>query len=196
MRGTLLLALSLLPGAALAEVLNYDYVYLSKNGTESDTPFEKGDGVAAGGFKSFRKHTHFFLSYDDNALYAGTNPNWDYDLKTWRIGAGGHYLIGKRTMIAPALSVFRSHGEAMAPGWDAPRQLRGTGYVAQVDLRHAFNDHLEATLAARRSQSQSQSSNEFVGGMLYHLNDTWAVGVLYHDRDPRPSTEFTVRYYY
>lgn len=196
MRRLLLLAMALLPGVALAEVLNYDYVYLSKNGTESDVPFDDGDGTAAGGFKSFGKRTHVFLSFDDTALYAGTNPDWDYDLKTWRVGAGGHYLIGKRTMIAPALSVFRSSGEVMAPGFESPRSLSGTGYIAQFDLRHAVTDWLELTAAARRTKFLEDTSTEFVGGVLFHVNDNWAFGALYNRREQRTTTELTVRYYY
>lgn len=192
----LLLAMVLLPGVALAEVLNYDYVYLSKNGTESDAPSGDGDGTAAGGFKSFGDHTHVFLSFDDTALYAGSNPKWDYDLNTWRLGVGGHYLIGKRTMIAPAFSVFRSSGEVMAPSWNAPRKLSGTGYIAQFDLRHAVTSWLELTAAARRTKFLDDTSTEFVGGVLWHVNDTWALGVLYNDREQKTSTEFTVRYYY
>ena len=196
MRRPLLLAMALLPGVALAEVLNYDYVYLSKNGTESDVPFDEGDGTAAGGFKSFGKRTHAFLSYDDTALYAGSKPNYDYDLKTLRIGAGGHYLIGKRTMIAPQFSVFRSSGEYKAPDWDAPQKLSGTGYIAQFDLRHAVTKWLELTAAARRTKFLDETATEFVGGVLWHVNDTWAVGVLYNHREQKTSTEFTVRYYY
>ncbi len=192
----LVLAIALLPGVALAEVLNYDYVYLSKNGSESDVPFDDGDGTAAGGFKSFGKRTHVFLSYDDTALYAVSNPNWDYDLKTWRVGAGGHYLIGKRTMIAPAFSVFRSSGEVMAPSWNAPRKLSGTGYIAQLDLRHAVTKWLELTAAARRTKFIDETSTEFVGGVLVHPTDKWAFGVLYNRREQKTSTEFTVRYYY
>ena len=105
MRRLLLLATLLMPGFAVAEVLNYDYVYLSRNGTEAD-----GTGTA-GGFKSFGDHTHLFLSVDDTAFYAGRHEDWDYDLRTVRIGAGGHYLLGKRTMVAPSLSVFRSRGD-------------------------------------------------------------------------------------
>ena len=184
------MALLSMPGLAAAEVLNYDYVYLSRNGTESD-----GNGTA-GGFKSFGGHTHLFASYDDTAFYAGSHADWDYDLETLRIGAGGHYLLGQRTMIAPSLSVFRSRGEAMSPSWDAPRRVEGTGYIAQFDLRHAVTDWLELTAAARVTRFDGESSTEQVGGVIFHANDQWAFGVLYHDRDDRHSTELTVRYYY
>lgn len=190
LRATLALALALVPGVAAAEVLNYDYVYLSKNGTESD-----GNGTA-GGFKSFGGHTHVFASYDDTAFYAGRNENWDYDLETLRIGAGGHYLLGNRTMIAPSVSVFRSRGEVMSPSWDAPRRLEGTGYIAQFDLRHAVTDWMELTAAARVTRFDGASSTEMVGGVIFHANDQWAFGALYHDRDGGHSTELTVRYYY
>lgn len=192
---TATLPLLWLPGLARAEVLNYDYVYLSKNGTGSDGKAADGNGTA-GGYKSFGQHTHVFLSYDDTAFYAGSNPNWDYNLKTVRIGAGGHYLIGKRTMIAPALSVFRSSGAVMAPGWAAPRRLSGTGYIAEFDLRHALNDHVELIVAARRSQFAGTRWNETIGGVMFHATDKWAFGALYHDRERQRSTEFTVRYYY
>src|SRR3546814_21011996 len=92
-RRLLVAVLVLLPGIAAAEALNYDYVYLSKNGTESDGS-SNGNG-AAGGFKSFGGHTHVFASWDDTAFYAGSNPAWDYDLRTLRIGAGGHYRVGR-----------------------------------------------------------------------------------------------------
>ena len=35
-----------------------------------------------------------------------------------------------------------------------------------------------------------------VGGVLFHLNDAFAFGALYHDRDASASTELTVRWYY
>lgn len=196
MRRLLLLAMALLPGVAPAEVLNYDYVYLSVNGTENDPGSKGGDGAAGGGFKSFGKRTHVFLSYDNTAQYAGSNPTWDYNLKTWRIGAGGHYLIGKRTMIAPSLSVFRSNGEVMVPNSTSPQRLAGNGYIVQLDLRHALNAKLELTAAARRSKFVDGESTEFVAGVLFHPSRKWAVGVLYHDRERKRSTEFTVRHYY
>ena len=122
MRGWPLLAMTLLSGAATADVLNYDYVYLSKNGTESD-----GTGTG-GGYKSFGEHTHLFLSYDDTAFYAGSHENWDYDLKTLRVGAGGHYLIGARTMIAPSVSASRraSSGVDSVPGRIVRTSVRRT----------------------------------------------------------------------
>jgi len=184
------MALLLMTGPAAAEVLDYDYVYLSRNGTESD-----GNGTA-GGFKSFGGHTHVFASYDDTAFYAGVDPNWDYDLETLRVGAGGHYLVGRRTMIAPSVSVFRSRGEVMSPSWDAPRRLESTGYIAQFDLRHAVTDWLELTAAARLTRFDGSSGTELVGGVIFHATDQWAFGALYRERDGRDSTELTVRYYY
>jgi len=189
MRRILFLAL-LLPGLAPAEVLDYDYVYLSRNGTESD-----GNGTA-GGFKSFGEHTHLFASVDDTAFYAGSHADWDYDLKTWRVGAGGHYRLGPNTMIAPALSVFHSEGEVLAPSWTAPRRLNGNGYIAEVDLRHALNQRVELVAAARRTQFDGERWNELVGGVMFHATPKWAFGALYHRREQRNSTEFTVRYYY
>lgn len=185
----------LLPGAARAEVLDYDYVYLSREGAASGQGGNDGNGTA-GGFKSFGDHTHVFLSYDDTAFYAGNHEDWDYDLRTWRAGAGGHYLVGKRTMIAPALAVFRSRGEVMAPGWLSPRRLAGTGSILEVDLRHAVTDWLELTAGARRTRFEDASWTELVAGVLFHPNDSWAVGALYHDRDDARSTELTLRYYY
>lgn len=190
MRRPLLLAALLLPGLAPAQTLNYDYVYLSRNGTESD-----GHGTA-GGYKSFGEHTHVVLSADDTAFYAGSNPSWDYDLRTWRIGAGGHYLLGTRTMIAPAVSVFHSEGSVMAPSWLAPRRLNGNGYIAEVDLRHAATLQIELVAAARRTQFQGDRWNELVGGVIFHATPKWAVGALYHRREERNATEFTVRFYY
>lgn len=186
--------LALLPVPSLAEVLNYDYVYLSREGAASGRS-DNGDGTA-GGFKSFGDHTHVFLSYDDSAFYAGSNQHWDYDLKTWRIGAGGHYLIGKRTMIAPSLAVFRSRGEVMAPSWMAPRRMSGTGTILELDLRHAVTRWLELTAGARRTRFEDDSWTELVGGVLLHPTDRWAVGALHHDREGERSTELTVRFYY
>ena len=186
---------ALVPAATRAEVLNYDYVYLSKEGAASGQQADNGNGTA-GGFKSFAQHTHVFLSYDDTAFYAGSNADWDYDLKTWRVGAGGHYLIGKRTMIAPSFAVFRSRGEVMAPSWTAPRGLSGTGTILEVDLRHAVTRWLELTVGARRTRFEDGAWTELVGGVLFHPNDTWAVGALHHDRDGEQSTELTLRYYY
>jgi hypothetical protein len=58
MRKRLLLAALLLPGLAPAEVLDYDYVYLSRNGGEQD-----GHGTG-GGYKSFGEHTHLSSTCD------------------------------------------------------------------------------------------------------------------------------------
>lgn len=195
MRISPIIVAALLPAAAQAEVLNYDYVYLSKEGSASGERSDGGNGTA-GGFKSFGEHTHLFASYDDTAFYAGGHEDWDYDLKTWRIGAGGHYRIGKRTMVAPAFAVFHSSGEVIAPSWTAPRALSGTGYIAEFDLRHAVTDWLELTAAARHTRFDDDSWTELVGGVMFHLNDTWAVGALHHHRDDERSTEITVRYYY
>lgn len=194
-RQLLCAALASFPLAVAAEVLNYDYVYLSKEGAASGRQADDGNGTA-GGFKSFGQHTHVFLSYDDTAFYAGNNADWNYDLKTWRIGAGGHYLIGKRTMIAPSFAVFRSRGEVMAPAWAAPRGLSGTGTILELDLRHAVTRWLELTAGARRTRFEDGAWTELVGGVLFHPNDTWAVGALHHDRDGEQSTELTLRYYY
>src|SRR3546814_19646637 len=92
-RRLLVAVLALLPGIAAAEALNYDYVYMSKNGTESDGS-SNGNG-AAGGFKSFGGHTHVFASLDDTAFYAGSNTDWAYDLRTLLFGAVGPYHVGK-----------------------------------------------------------------------------------------------------
>ena len=186
----LLLLPRLAAAQAQAQPLNYDYVYLSRNGTEAD-----GHGTA-GGYKSFGEHTHVVLSFDDTAFYAGSNPKWDYDLRTWRIGAGGHYLLGTRTMIAPAASVFHSEGEVLAPSWTGPRRLNGNGYIVEVDLRHAATSQLELVAAARRTQFQGERGNELVGGVIFHATPKWAVGALYHRREQRNATEFTARYYY
>ena len=169
--------LLLLPGAAWAEVLNYDYVYLSRNGMEPDGG-SRSEGNTAGGFKEFGGHTHVFASIDDGGLYGGANPKWDYDLTTLRVGVGGHYLLGERTMIAPAVALLRVDGEVLAPAWMAPRELSGTGHVIQLDVRHAVFDWLELTAAARHTKLLGESSTEFVGGVLFHLNDAFAVGAL------------------
>ena len=181
--------------AATAEVLNYDYVYLSKEGAASGQQGDSGNGTA-GGFKSFGDHTHVFASYDDTAFYAGSNADWDYNLKTLRVGAGGHYLIGKRTMIAPSFAVFRSRGEVMAPAWVAPRKLAGNGSILELDVRHAVTDWLEIVGGVRRTRFEDASWTELVGGVLFHPSDRWAVGALHHDRDDARSTELTLRFYY
>jgi hypothetical protein len=195
MRRLLLFAALLLPGLAPAQTLNYDYVYLSRNGTGSEGRGSDGHGTA-GGYKSFGEHTHGFASVDDTAFYAGIHADWDYDLKTWRVGAGGHYMIGERTMIAPALSVFHSEGDVLAPSWPAPRKLNGNGYIAEVDLRHAATARIELVAAARRTQFAGDRWNELVGGVMFHATPKWAFGALYHRREQKDSTEFTVRYYY
>lgn len=194
MRQLLLLAALLLPGLAPAQTqtatLNYDYVYLSRNGTEAD-----GNGTA-GGYRSFGEHTHVVVSVDDTAFYAGSHADWDYDLKTWRVGAGGHYMLGERTMIAPALSVFHSEGDVLAPSWTASRRLNANGTIAEVDLRHLATARVELVAGARRTQFDGDRWNELVGGVIFHATPRWAFGALHRRRESRGSTEFTVRYYY
>ena len=191
----LALAALLVPGAAGAEVLNYDYVYLSRNGMESgERP--AGEGNTMGGFKELGDHTHVFASIDDGGAYGTANPAWDYDVRTLRVGIGGHYRLGERTMIAPAVAVLRVEGDTMAPSWAAPREVSGTGHVVQLDVRHAVTDWLELTAAARHTKLLGDSSTELVGGVLFHFSDAFAFGALYHDRDASSSTEFTVRWYY
>lgn len=190
MRTILLLALFLLASAAHADALNYDYVYLSKIGNSSN-----GNGTG-GGYKSFGENSHVFFSYDDTAFYAGSRSNWDYDMKTLRVGAGGHYRIGKRTMIAPEIALFHSSGTVKAPSWPSAHNMGGNGYMVEVDLRHALTDHIELSASARRTQFAGERWNEFVGGVMLHATHHWAFGVLQHRRDSKSATEFTVRYYY
>ena len=99
-------------------------------------------------------------------------------------------------MVAPAVAFLRVDGEAMAPGWAGPRDVSGNGHVVQLDVRHAVTDWLELTAAARHTKLLGDSSTELVGGVLFHLNDAFAFGALYHDRDASASTELTVRWYY
>lgn len=188
-------ALAVLPLAARAEVLDYDYVYLSRTGTELDGQ-SRGEGNTVGGFKEWGDHTHVFASLDDSGVYAGADPDWDYDLTTLRVGIGGHYRLGERTMIAPAAVYLRVEGEAQAPGWTGPRDVAGTGHVLQLDVRHAVTDWLELTAAARHTRILGDTSTEFVGGVLFHPSDAFAFGALYHERDEASATELTVRWYY
>lgn len=195
MKNTFLLVMALLPGAALAEPLNYDYIYLSNSETETDGGGES-EGDAFGGFWSFADTLHVFASWDDSGSYAGANPAWDYDLKTLRAGIGGHYLIGERTMIAPAVAVIRAEGDVMAASWTSPRELKDTGYGVQLDLRHAVSDWFELTAGGRYSDVLDNSSTELVGGLVFHPTDWLALGALYHEREEAASTELTVRWYF
>ncbi len=190
MRIVLTLALCLLANVAQADALNYDYVYLSKVGNSSN-----GNGTG-GGYKSFGENTHAFFSADDTAFYSGSHRDWNYDMKTWRVGIGGHYKIGKRTMIAPELAVFHSRGTVTSSEWPDGHAMSGNGYMVEVDLRHALTDRIELSAAARRTQYAGDSWNEFIGGVMFHATHHWAFGVLQHRTDQKSATEFTVRYYY
>jgi hypothetical protein len=188
--------LVLLPVAgARAEVLNYDYVYLSREGAASGASGDGGNG-AAGGFRSFGAHTHVFASLDDTAFYAGSNADWDYDLTTLRVGVGGHYPLGPRTMLAPSIAVFRSQGEVMVPAWAARRDLEATGAILELDIRHAVTRWLELVGGVRRTRFDGQAWNETAAGVMVHPTDRWAFGAIHHDRAGERSTELTVRYYY
>lgn len=195
MKRLILLAAAVLPGTVLAEPLNYDYIYLSNVDTESDGG-DGSEGEAFGGFWSFADTLHVFASYDDSGFYAGANPAWDYDLQALRAGLGGHYLLGERTMIAPAISVIRAEGDVMAPSWASPRELKDTGYGFQLDLRHALTDRFELTAGGRYTNLLDDSSTELVGGLLFHAADWIALGALYHDREEETATELTVRWYF
>lgn len=197
MKGTLLAIAILLPAVALAEPLDYNYVYLSTNDAE-DNDAGGADGETFGGFWEFAETLHLFGSYDDAGAYAGAgdNPSWEYETRTLRAGVGGHYLIGERTMIAPAVAVLYAEREVDAPGWNYPREYDDTGYGVQFDLRHAFTNWFEITAGARYSNVFDEDGTEFVGGLLFHPTNWLAVGALYHDGDNEASTEFTVRWYY
>jgi len=192
---TLFLLAALLPVAALAEPLDYDYIYLSDTDTETDSGAETS-GDVFGGFWSFAKNLHVFASYDDAGFYAGSNPAWDYDVKALRAGVGGHYLVGERTMIAPAVSLIRAEGDVMAPAWDAPRNIGDTGYGVQLDLRHAVTNWLELTAGGRYADVLDDRTTELVGGVVFHPTTWLALGALYHDREDATGTELTVRWYF
>lgn len=193
----LLAAIALAPFAVAAEPLDYDYVYLSSNDTETDDGRET-DGDVFGGFWSFTDTLHVFASYDDAGAYTGSgeNPLWDYDTRTLRAGIGGHYLLGERTMIAPALAVLRSEVEISAPAWTEPREVSDTGYGVQLDLRHAVTDWFELTAGGRYADVFDNGTTELVGGVVFHPTTWLALGALYHEGDDRNSTELTVRWYY
>ncbi|HEX6930337.1 MAG TPA: hypothetical protein VF267_13865 [Gammaproteobacteria bacterium] len=197
MKRTILFLLALLPGVAYSEPLNYDYVYLSANDTETDGGNEDS-GETFGGFWSFADTLHLFASYDDAGAYtgAGSNPAWRYETRTLRAGIGGHYLIGKRMMIAPSIAVLRADREISAPAWTAPLESTDTGYGAQLDLRYAVTNWFELTAGGRYSRVFDAGNEEFVGGLLFHPTDWLALGALYHEGEDRSSTELTVRWYY
>lgn len=187
----------LLPLGADAEPLDYDYVYLNANETETAEGADDS-GETAGGFWTFTDTLHLFGSYDDTAAYvgAGANPAWDYDTRTLRIGIGGHYAVGDRTMIAPSIAVLRARREISAPAWTSARENTDTGFGMQLDLRHAVTDWFEVTAGGRYSKIFNDSTSEIVGGMLFHPTDWVAVGALYHEREDAAGTELTVRWYY
>lgn len=192
----LLATLALLPLAVAAEPLNYDYLYLSSNDTKTDDGSETS-GDVFGGFWSFTDTLHVFASYDDAGAYAGDmNPAWDYDTRTLRAGVGGHYLLGKRTMIAPAIAILRAEAEVTSPLWTSAREYSDTGYGAQLDLRHAVTNWFELTAGARYTQVFDNDATELVGGIVFHPTSWLALGALYHERDEANSTELTVRWYY
>lgn len=193
----LLMVLVLLPFAVAAEPLNYDYLYLSANDTETDDGSES-EGETFGGFWSFADTLHLFASYDDAGAYAGSgaNPGWDYDTRTLRAGIGGHWLIDERTMIAPAVAVLHARADVTAPAWTYAREYTDTGYGVQLDLRHALADWFELTAGGRYSEVFDGDATEFVGGVVFHPTDWLALGALYHDGDARTGTELTVRWYY
>ena len=191
------LALALLPATAMSEPLNYDYVYLSANDTRTDSGNDdRGDTL--GGFWSFADTLHLFGSLDDAGAYAGAGANaaWKYETRTLRAGIGGHYLLGKRVMIAPSIAVLRAEQEISAPAWTTARERSDTGYGAQVDLRYAVTSAFELTVGGRYSRLFDDNSTEGVGGILYHATDWLALGALYHEGERSESTELTVRWYY
>lgn len=190
----LFLSLALLP-AAHAEPLNYDYVYLSSNDAEGDT----GDsGETAGAFWEFAETLHLFGSYDTGGNYtgSGSNPAWDYDTRTIRAGAGGHYLLGTRFMLAPSIAVLRSRREVYAPALGTRMEYTDTGYGVQLDLRYAVADWIELTAGARSSRIFDDTRSDFLGGIIFHPTDWLAMGVVRHEGEDDASTEFTVRWYY
>lgn len=196
MKKKLLLLVLLSPAAPCgAEPLNYDYVYLSTNDTESDNGAENS-GETLGGFWSFADTLHLFGSIDDAGAYTGLaqNPAWDYDTKTIRAGIGGHWLLGKQTMLAPSIAVLRSEVEVSAASFT--RKYTDTGYGAQLDVRHALTNWFELTAGARYTHLFDEGTTELVGGVLFHPTNWLALGALYHEREEAASTELTVRWYY
>lgn len=195
MKAFIVLAAALAPLALQAEPLDYDYIYLSDHDADSGAV---DDGEAFGGFWTFAETLHVFGSYDDTGAYggAGENPAWDYDTRALRVGVGGHYRIGERTMIAPAIAVLRAEMDVMAPAWTAPREFSDTGYGLQLDLRHALTNRFELAAGARYTDVLDNDSSELVGGIVFHATDWLALGALYHDREGEGATEMTVRWYF
>lgn len=177
--------------SALAEPLNYDYVYLSKSEVDQDGTNETAEGETFGAFYSFRESLHGFASIDDAGSYAAVNG----DARTLRVGVGGHFLVSERFMIAPAIAALYTRTKYY--DWQMNRQEDSdTGYVLQLDARWQFLDRWELIGGVHRSSVFNTDDTEIVAGLLWHPLDWLALGAIHKDKSEATGTELTARWYF
>ena len=176
-----------------AEPLNYDYIYLSSGRIEPEDG-ESRNATAFGAFYSFADSFHGFVGVDDGGAYAATVPA-DADIRNWRIGAGGHFFIGKNLIIAPTAALIRGKARwAYMPGMY--REIEDDGYALQLDARWNFTGRWELVGGLHRSELFDESDTEIVGGILWHPTDWLALGAIAKDRETAGITELTGRWYF
>ncbi|MDX1442804.1 MAG: hypothetical protein R3270_03385 [Gammaproteobacteria bacterium] len=203
MRYLFLAGLLLAAMPVAAEPLNYDYIYLSSGRIEPEQG-ESRNASAFGAFYSFANNFHGFIGVDDGGAYAASAPA-DADIRNWRIGAGGHFLVSENVMLAPAAALLRGTVEYRAciplgPNLPAcswtDMEASDTGYVVQLDARWNFAERWEVIGGLHRSELFEESETEIVAGILWHPTDWLALGAMAKDRDTSSIAELTGRWYF
>lgn len=190
-------------GNALAEPLNYDYVYLSSSETEHDNG-EETSGEVFGAFYSFKESLHGFLSFDEGGSYSTAAG----DSRSLRAGAGGHFYIADRLIIAPSIAILHTRVDVdntvMMRSVYGKQYLQAshlgeqsdTGYQLQLDTRWNFLDRWEIIGGLHYSEIFDQGDTEIVAGLLWHPLDWLALGAIGKEKSEARAMELTARWYF
>lgn len=180
---TLAVLFLLLPLAAAADPLNYDYVYASRTDTEVND--QDADGDTFGGFMEFAEHFHVTLSRGD----AGWGPA-GAEQETTRFGLGAQFYLGDDTLFAPTISQLRI--ETDTPAFSASEDAT----ALQLEIRHYLGANVEVLAGYRYADLDAGSRDGLEVGLMYHLADWVAIGAIARDEDGIRSEELTIRFYY
>lgn len=182
----LAIALLLAVPAARAEPLNYDYAYLKSGESHVNGRSFRNDTFGA--YAELGTHVHVFGSLGDAGAYG--NPAWK-DSRAFRLGVGGHWLVGADSMFAVEVAGVRARFESPVKG-----TVSDAGWTTILEFRQRLAPSWEAIAAASYTDVLGRQTHEWALGPVWHINRIFAFGAFYRRNGGSNGFDLTLRTYY
>jgi len=182
----IMLALLLAAPAARAEPLNYDYAYLKSGESHVNGRSFRNDTFGA--YAELGANVHVFGSLGGAGAYG--NAAWK-DSRAFRLGVGGHWLVGADSMFAVEVAGVRARFES-----PAKVTVRDTGWTTIMEFRQRLAPSCEAIVAASYTDVLGRRTREWTLGPVWHINHVFALGAFYRRNAGSNGFDLTLRTYY